>query len=63
MKKYLVTIHLITGYYESEEKYDNPKLKAVEFEVEAANESKAIELAKDFDESKLSVYETFAEEI
>lgn len=70
MKKYLVSIVLITGYYTTANEegseltdYEQPNLRTVRFEVEANSEHDAISKAKDMDNSKLSVWETYAQEI
>ena len=64
MKKYLVTIVLVTGYYwdeaNGEYNLDDPKLKQEYFEVDAPNESKAIELAKSKETSFHSIWESYA---
>lgn len=61
MKKYLVTLVLIVGYYDSE--YNEPRLRNIDIEVEAENENKAISKAKDLDQTGFSVWESYAEEL
>lgn len=60
MKKYLVTIVLIIGYYDQE--YNEPKLRNVEYEVTANSESEAKTEAKwNLDKSSFSVWEIYTE--
>lgn len=65
--KYLVTIVLVTGYYwnEKTEDYDldSPKLKPVEFEIEANDEFEAMEIAKKKENSSYSIWESYITEI
>lgn len=61
MKKYLVTLVLIVGYYDNE--YNEPRLRFSEITVEAATELNAIKQAKDLDRTGFSVWESYCEEI
>lgn len=61
MKKYLVTLVLIIGYYNGD--YDSPCFKYEEYEVNADDEAEAKHIGKQLDESKFSVYESYAMEL
>lgn len=52
---------LIIGYKDQEN--ENPILKRSEFEVKAKNENEAIDIAKNLDTSKYSVWESYCETI
>lgn len=66
MKKYIVTIVLITGYHWNKqlEEYDtdSPKLKEAEFEVMAHNEDEAISKAKEMETSGYGIWESYCTE-
>lgn len=59
MKKFKVTILLITDYYENDSSL--PITKQVEYIVTANDDSEARVKAKQKDTSKLSVWESYAE--
>jgi len=61
MAQYKVTIELITGYKKND--LDDPYLKPVFYTVEADNKQEAIKKAAEIDESPLSVWNSYAEEI
>lgn len=61
MKNYKVTLALITGYDPFEK--GRPYTKQVEFRVMAESERDAKVLAEKMDESKLSIWESYAEKI
>ncbi len=67
MKAFIVTLSLITGYTWDEKlgEYDTnaPKLKTVEYTVNAQNEQTAIAIAKHLDKSAYSIWETYACEL
>ena len=62
MKKYEVTIWLVVNPSRDSE-LETPETKQVEFIVEAENEADAKRKAKEMDTSKLSVWESEANEI
>ncbi len=57
---YIVTLAVIVGYKDSEK--DIPDLRYDEYTVIAFSESDAKEKAKKLNQSKLSVWESFAEQ-
>lgn len=61
MKKYNVTISLIRGYYNDEDKTPNCEIK--QFEVQADTEEEAITKAKELENSHYSIEEIYADEI
>jgi phosphopantothenate synthetase len=61
LKRYEVTISLVVGYNDDEER--TPKLKHKDFEVEAENETEAIEKAKELETSLFSIWESNAYQI
>lgn len=61
MKKYIVTLVLIVGYYDNE--YNEPRLRFNEITIEADTELNAIKQAKDLDQTGFSVWESYCEEI
>lgn len=61
MKQYNVQLHLIMGYYDEE--YNEPKIQIQEYRIEAESEEDAIRKAKQLDRSKLSVYDSQADEV
>jgi len=61
MKNYEVTMYLIIGYVP--EKENEPILIRKEVFVNAKNESQARAKARQEDESKLSIWETYASEV
>lgn len=61
-KKYEVTLWLIVNASRDSE-LETPETKIVEFIVEATSEAEAKRKAKELDDSKLSVWESAANEI
>jgi len=61
MPQYKVTIELITGYRNNDN--DDPYLKPVYYTVEADSKKDAIDKAAQIDDSSLSVWNSYAEEI
>jgi hypothetical protein len=60
MKKYIVTLSHIVGYYPEDENGDcEPKLKLTEIEVIANDKKEAIKKANELDITKWSVYECY----
>lgn len=65
MKKWNVVLELIRGYdkdAEGNHDYDSPIIERKEINVEADNEADAIKAAKNQDTSKLSVFDSYADE-
>ena len=62
MKNYKVTLLLVVNPSRDID-LQEPETKQVEFQVEANSEAEARVKAKNLDDSKLSVWESYAEEV